>query len=68
MKTYEVVAKCKTTPNCKGMPCFGTTTADSEHALAEQLRNFSPQQSTCPVCQKTALYSFQDYGANPLDE
>jgi hypothetical protein len=67
METYDVVAKCKT-PKCEGMLRFGTTTADSLNALVKQLHNFSTQQATCPVCQQSASYSFQDYLATPLDQ
>ena len=67
METYDVVAKCKT-PKCEGVLRFGTTTADSINALVKQLHNFSAQQSTCPVRQQSAAYSFQDYLATPLDQ
>jgi hypothetical protein len=62
-----VVAKCKT-PKCEGMLRFGTTTADSLNALVKQLHTFSTQQSTCPLCQQSAAYSFQDYLETPQNQ
>ena len=66
-KTYDVIAKCKT-PECDGMLRFGATTADSLSSLAAQLRHFKTQEKTCPVCQRTLTYTYQDYVATPLDE
>lgn len=68
MKTYDVVAKCKSTSNCEGTPSFGTVTAESLEALNEQLLKLPPRQATCPICKKTATYSFPDYRASPLGE
>ena len=67
MKTYTVVAKCKATSNCEGVPRFGTTTAESLGALTEQLRNFSDKELPCPICELSAKYSYKDYLATPLD-
>jgi hypothetical protein len=67
MKTYAVVAKCKATPDCPGMPKFGTTTAESLEALTQQLRNFSKKKQDCPACKQFAEYSYLDYLATPLE-
>jgi hypothetical protein len=66
MKTYDVLAQCKT-PECAGMLRFGVTTADSPTSLNEQLHNFLAKEATCSVCQQTAIYTFRDYLATPLE-
>lgn len=67
METYGIVAKCKATLDCAGMPSFGATTANSLEALAKTLRKMPIQESICPICQKNARYSGSDYQATPLD-
>jgi hypothetical protein len=67
METYGIVAKCRATLDCTGMPSFGATVADSLEALAETLRKMPTQEATCPICQKNALYSRPDYQATALD-
>ena len=67
MKIYVVLAKCKATPDCLGEIHFGVTYAESIYDLRNHLRNFSAQNAFCPICRKTARYSFVDYLAEPFD-
>lgn len=67
MKTYDVLARCKT-PDCKGILRFGAITADSLDALTTRLREFGAQEAMCSICQRTAVYRYADYVASPLDE
>lgn len=67
MKMYTVLARCKATPNCLGELQFGFTYAETLYILTDNLRSFAPQDAVCPICQKTARYSFVDYLAEPLD-
>lgn len=68
MISYRVFATCKSTPNCGGMPGFGTVTADSLEALNEHLMRIEPLQTACPACKKMATYSFEDCRSNALGQ